>query len=817
MQTGIMMTALMLTLALSSQTPAMSAASSPSSHLSSYSYADGDVRGQVKDASDGSTVAFADVIITDIQDKVVAHTTTGEDGSFSIAGIKAGKYIVTVKMMGYAAWVSDPVDSSEGLKDLGTISLNPSGEGIQEVTVVGEKSQIVYKLDRQTISASSNAIAAGGTVVDILAGTPSVLVDSDGNVTFRGSGNFLVYVDGRLSPLEGSAALRQIPSSNVEDIEIITTPSARYRTDGDGPIINITTRKNSASGLSGIISLTGSTIGTHGADGTLNWRKGRNNFYLGGTYQHVKGRSDFHQEKITDILGVETTSISDGQRFSDMATRIARAGWQYSDGKKNNLQLEVQYGSTDNGRGGDMLYDETRVSTDANTHAVYNAHDRYNNHKNLFQFSLDYVWRPTPKSEIALSNRVRHDWDCLEYTESNLFDQSGVRYEGTRGYESEHHWDADGSLTYKYNFSENGNFEAGYQYTTYSEHGGYKIKYWNREIQDFEWQDDITTPFYYRRQVNSVYGMLTQKAGRFNFDAGLRADRVLDELEIDVVGADRDIRRFNIFPSAHVSYDGHNAGTVTLGYSYRTNRPGIWNLEPYITYEDYYTKKLGNPDINPEYIHSGELGWHKTFESGNSLAATGYFRYRNDISEWVRSAYEPGVTLDQIVNSGDQIETGLEANAIFKPVKWWQTTVGSCLFDYKFTAENEVCTDREGLHWFANWANAFSIKKATKIQFDAHVIGPKILSQGSEKAYFYFDAAISQDLLKNRMTIALVGHNIFRTAKFNNELVAPGLSSHTTVMPVYPNLVLSLTYNFNSSSHKSHSSTDTELFEGRNF
>ena len=817
MLAAILITAMTLALTLSAEVPAMPANIPTASHVSSSTSEEGSVYGQVKDASDGSAVAFADVIITDIQDKIVAHATTGEDGSFKITGIKVAKFIVTVKMLGYDAFISNPFDSADGPVDLSTISLNPSGEGLQEVTIVGEKSQIVYKLDRQTISASSNATAAGGTVVDILASTPSVLVDSDGNVSFRGSGNFLVYIDGRLSPLDGSAALRQIPSANVEDIEIITTPSARYRTDGDGPIINITTKKNTASGLSGIFSLSGSTIGTYALDGTLNWRKGRNNFYLGGTYQHVKGRGDFHQEKITDVMNIMTTSISDGQRFSDVATRIARAGWQYSDGRKNNLQLEMQYGSTDNGRGGDMIYDETRSSVICALNSVYNAHDRYNNHKDLFQFSLDYVWRPTAKSEIAISNRVRYDWNCLEYTESNLFQQSGERYEGTRGYESEHHWDADGSLTYKYNFSENGNFEAGYQYTTYSEHGGYKIKYWNREIQDFEWQEDITTPFYYRRQVHSVYGLLTQKAGRFNFDAGLRADRVLDELEIDVVGADRDIRRFNIFPSAHISYDGRGAGTVTLGYSYRTNRPGIWNLEPYITYEDYYTKKLGNPDINPEYIHSGELGWHKTFESGNSLAATGYFRYRNDISEWVRSAYEPGVTLDQIVNSGDQIETGVEANAIFKPVTWWQTSVGGCLFDYKFTAENEVCTDREGLHWFANWTNAFSIRKSTKIQFDTHVVGPKILSQGSEKAYFFFDAAVRQDLLKNRMTIALVGHNIFRTAKFNNELMAPGLISHTTVMPIYPNLVLSLTYNFNSSSHKAASSTSTELFEGKNF
>ena len=772
------------------------------------------LKGLVTDASDGRPVAFADVIVTDLSDKVIANATTGDDGSFLLEGINAQQVIVTIRMVGYDTFVSEPSGPSA---DLGQIRLAASDESIQEVTVVGEKSRIVYKIDRQSIGASSNAVASGGTAIDILAASPSFMVDSEGNATFRGSGNFLVYVNGRLSPLEGSAALRQIPSADIDDIEIITTPSARYRTDGDGPIINIKTKKTASSGLSGIISLTGSTIGTLGADGTLNWRRGRNNFYVGGTWQHIKGLSNFNQEKTTEVMDVVTKSISDGQRWSDNATKIARAGWQYSDGKKHNLAVELQTGVTDNWRGGDMLYDETRTLAGSTSNAIYDAHDRYELLKHLFQASAEYVWRPDAKTEIAATSRFRYDWGSLEYTESNLFNPDGSRYEGTCGYEEEHHWDCDGSLSYKRSYSPDGNFELGYQYTTYSEHGGYRINYWERAAQEFQWQDDLATPFYYRRQVHSVYGMLTQTAGRFTFEAGLRADRVLDVMEIEIADASRDIKRFNLFPSAHLSYDGLSAGTFSLGYSYRTNRPGIWNLEPYITYEDYYTKKIGNPDIVPEYIHSGELGWHKPLGSGNSLSATAYLRHRRDISEWIRRAYEPGVTLDQIVNSGNQLESGLEANAVLKPVRWWQTTLGGCIFDYKFTATDKDCTDREGLCWFVNWTNSFNAGKSTRLQFDSHVVGPRILSQGTEQPYFYFDAAIKQNLLKDKMTLALVAHDVFKTAEYVNERICQGLHSQTSVSPAYPNISLSLTYNFNSSSHKSRAGAETELFEGKNF
>ena len=714
--------------------------------------------------------------------------------------------------MGYDSFIGEKLtlsgNSLERL-DAGVIRLSRSAEGLREVTVTGEKNRIVYKLDRQQISASSSVTASGGTAVDILSGLPSVLVDSDGNLSFRGSTRFLVYVDGKPSPLEGTSALQQIPAASVEDIEILTTPSARYRTDGDAGIINITTKKSSFDQWSGLFTTTGSTLGTWGFDGTLNYRKGRNNWYAGGTLQQLKGRSEFTQEKMTDVMGVKTTSISDGERWSRNGTYVGRAGWQYSDGRKHNLSLDLQAGRTDYWRGGDMQYTANG--------SLFDSHDRYNLMKDLFQVSLDYVWRPDDKNEIAIQNRFRYDSYSIEYTESNMFDSDGNRYEGTRGYEEEHHWDCDGSLTWKLRYREDGSLEAGYQYTTYSEHGGYRIKYWDREAAQFDWQEDLATPFYYRRQVHSLYAMIREQVGKFSFDAGLRGDRVIDLMDIEIADASRDIKRFNLFPSAHLQYDAGKAGTLRAGYSYRTNRPGIWQLEPYITYEDYYTKKIGNPDILPEYSHSGELGWNKSFGKGNSLSATAYYRHRRDITDWIRTAYEPGVTLDQIVNAGNQKETGFELAGVWHPASWWTSSAAGSVFDYRFISRNEACTDARGFYYQANWINSFQASKTTRIQFDAYAVGPKILTQGREKAYAYFNLGLRQQMLKDRLTLSAVAHDVFHTARYLNIRSAPGLVSRTLVRPKYPNVVISLTYNFNSSDHKASSASSSSLFEGKDF
>ena len=777
--------------------------------------------GKVIDVSDGSSLQAVDIIVTDLEDRIVAHGASDSQGSFTVNGIRNGDFIVLAKMLGYETFISDKISfttESPAKTDIGVLSMNRSSEGLQEVTVVGEKNRIVYKLDRQQISASSSVTAAGGTAVDILAGLPSVLVDSEGNMSFRGSTRFLVYVDGKPSPLEGTSALQQIPAASVEDIEILTTPSARYRTDGDAGIINITTKKSTSDLWSGILTTTGSTLGTWSLDGTLNFRKGRNNWYAGGTFQQIKGRSDFTQEKKTDVLGVETTSLSEGERWSRNGTYVFRTGWQYSDGKTNNLSLDMQVGRTDYWRGGDMRYNETRIFTDEGTRqeSRYDSHDRFNLMKDLFQVSLDYVWRPDDKNEIAIQNRFRYDPYSIEYTESNMFDASGNRYEGTRGYEEEHHWDCDGSLTYKFSYRDGGQLETGYQYTTYSEHGGYRIKYWDREAREFDWQEDLATPFYYRRQVHSVYAMWREHFGRLSFDAGLRGDRVLDRMDIEIVDASRNIKRFDLFPSGHLQYDAGKAGVFRAGYSYRTNRPGIWNLEPYITYEDYYTKKIGNPDINPEYIHSAEAGWQRSFAKGNSLAATVYYRYRKDISDWIRTAYEPGVTLDQIVNAGNQTETGFELSGVLHPTAWWTSSAAASIFDYRFVSRNPACSDADGYYYQANLMNTFQASKGTKIQFDAYAVGPKILTQGKEKGYGYFNFGVRQQMKKDRIILSLVAHDVFHTARYYNTRMAEGLYSRTTVRPKYPNVVLSLTYNFNSSL-KGSTSSGTNLFEGKDF
>lgn len=713
-------------------------------------------------------------------------------------------------------------NAQETQQDTTRTSIFSVVEVLDEAVATAEKSRVVYRLDRQKVSGNANLAASGGTAVDVLKSIPSVQVNAEGELSYRGSTGFLVYVDGRQSVLEGTQALQQIAAANIEDIEIITTPSARYKTEGDVGIINIVTRKQDQSGFSGSLNASGSTIGSWNGDALMNLRKGASRWYLGLTATQQKGRSDFRQDRKAVVDDYVTESLSDGERFSCNSSYIARMGYELNL-KSHRLLFEAQTGVTEVARGGDLKYDEYRtLEGQPINDALYDSKDRYSNEKRLAQLSADYDWKINERGDnLSFRSRFRYDWYALEYTESNMFDHSGARYEGTRGYEDEAHWDIDVALAYDLNYRPTGKAEFGYQLTSYSEFGDYSIKYWNREVKDFQWQDHLAAPFWYRRQLHSLYAMATDKFGPLSVETGVRGEMTDDRMHFEHTYTSRDIRRWNLFPSAHISYEAPGRNIFSAGYSYRVARPGIWELEPYITYEDYYTKKTGNPDIRPEYIHSAEIGYRKHFGGENVLSVTGFWRQRSDVRERIRTAYrpEPGVTLDSLVNAGNDRTVGLEASATVKPMSWWRMTMNGSIFHYRFVSTFVGSTDASIMSSGFSMMNNFNIGRTTRLQFDANYVGPRVISQGKEKGYVYFDLAVRQPLLKNRLAASLVFHDMFRTAKYYSSRISPTLISETFVRPKYPHVVLSLTYNFNSAGNKEKTGAVSSgaVFEGKDF
>ena len=285
------------------------------------------------------------------------------DGTFRIADVKDGKYNLLVRLVGYDLYNRPGIVFGRGFRkavDLGMIAMKPLEVGLAEVEVVAQKKQVIYKLDKKVIEASSNLLAGGGSLsISWKIRPPYAWMRKERSVSWKH--RFQVYVDGKPSVFSGTQALEQIPAGHIENIEIITTPSARHDTGGDVGIINIVTKKHAQHGFSGMVNLTGSTVLSRGVDFLVSQQNKASRWYLGGVWSDRLRKSDFDQEKTTIISDTATTSHSNGPRKSNNFNYSMKAGWMYTLPHTTlNADFEGGYGGRT--RNGDLDYKEKRLA-----------------------------------------------------------------------------------------------------------------------------------------------------------------------------------------------------------------------------------------------------------------------------------------------------------------------------------------------------------------------------------------------------------------------------------------------------------------------
>ncbi len=776
------------------------------------------IHGRLLDASSREAIDYADIFLYETgNSKPIQQTFPNERGEFRFEQIGKGRYTIMARLVGYDILSKRDIEANGSPVNLGDLMMKPLEVGIAEVEVVASKRQLVYKLDKKVVEATSNMMAGGGSAVDVLENTPSIRVDAEGDVTFRGSSGFLVYIDGKPSVFTGTQALEQVPAGHIENIEIITTPSAKHDTEGDVGIINIITKKHSRQGLSGMINLSGSTWLSRHVDFLLTQQNARSRWYVGGQWTDRMRKSDFDQEKLTIVGDQTTSSHAIGPRTGDSYHYTLKGGWSLSL-PKTTITLDLEGGYGGNKRKGEMNYEETiTLKGGSPVTTRYTSIDDYDNDENIGLGSLSVQHKFNDKGhEISASAYYKYGGNALEYFFNDLMSLQGERQQGHRAYESEHRETLRANLDYALPFGKGGKLEAGYQYYSYLEDGNYKMEWWDPEKQVFYWRDDIYNTFYFQEGVNSIYAILSQSWNNFEAQAGVRGEHTHTVLRSSVEGADRTKNRFEFFPSVHLGYNFPNGHRLLASYSRRTTRPQLYYMEPYITYRDFYTAEIGNPDIRPEYINSFELNYQKSFGE-NSVSATLFHRSRKDKIERLRVPYSAGVTLDSMANVGHDYSTGLELSLNLHPVRWWNTTVNGNLYHYKVKNEQAAGGNTStSTNYDILWNNLFDLGKYTRLQLDGSFVGPSVTTQGRTDAYWYANLAVRQQLFNRRLTATLTFRDIFRSAKYVSDIQTADLRSLTRIKPKYPQITLTLSWTFNSYKAKSNATREdrSEMFEG---
>ncbi|MCX6842211.1 MAG: TonB-dependent receptor, partial [candidate division WOR-3 bacterium] len=515
----------------------------------------GAITGQVYDADLNVPIEYANIVLHSQRDSSqVNGTVTDKSGRFTLTQVRPGRYFVEVSFIGYQTKTLGDVAVGPGAtRDLGRTNLRQTAVAVQGVEAIAERPRLEYRIDKKIVDVAHQPTPPTGTAVDALENVPSVKVDDDGNVTLRGSGSFKVLIDGRPTPLEGSEALQQIPASTIDNIEIITNPSAKYDASGPAGILNVVLKKQRQSGVSGIANLKGGTDGSYGGDFLLGYRLDGTSLYAGADYNRRQFPGTRNAEGWTadSASGDTTFLVSNGTGTRSGVPYGVRAGADIQVGKADRVSV--------GGRFGQRSWSSADLSTDSElvrppgTLNVYTTGDTSSRSGLYYSGSAD---------EVHNFGRQGHDLAAhVTYRGRGGSDNSinsqrsgGVLTGGQRTKESGPSQDITASLDYTLPLREEDKFEAGYQAEIDRSHDSTGTWTYDTVSRTYLYDSGYSHVIASSDDVHALYSTYSGNFKPFGFEVGLRGEYAHRAIELVDSSHTFTVGGLDLFPTLHASY-----------------------------------------------------------------------------------------------------------------------------------------------------------------------------------------------------------------------------------------------------------------------
>ena len=590
----------------------------------------GSISGRVMDANLKEPLPYVNVIVKDKDNKIITGGITDNEGAFFVGKIPEGTISVEITFIGYKT-VNKTITLEKGnyKVNLGDIQLVEDTESLDEVTVVAEVSTIQQKIDRKVINVGKDLTTSGPTASDIMNNIPSVNVDQQtGDIALRGNQNVQVMVDGKLSNIPAAQLLRQIPSTSIKQIELITNPSAKYNPEGMSGIINIILHKNVNIGFNGNLNLGLSYQIEPKFNSSIdaNYRNGKLNFY--GSY----GNSIV--DNVT-IVNLNQTQIGLNQNidiFNENDSHLLKFGVDYYLNDNNTLSIFTNQNIFD----GNALVRTELSSTANNTSQLQdilglndNTSQQYN-----FNYKLDIEEGHSIELEVD-QNMFNSDADT-----NNLFSGINSRPNFVE------FTDVDRSRTtinldYTNPLSENAKLEAGLQARLFENNLAYNS---DARVRDTNGNFiPTTTAFDYTRDIFSAYVSYGKQLEKWSYKLGLRAETVQVDAFATDTNLDTDVSTdfpfendyVQFYPSAFLTYKASDKNSYQFSCSRRVYRPGGGQVSPVPEFNTALISQFGNPELVPQFTNSVEVNYTRQLKKGSLTAGVFYRLIEDEINQVV--------------------------------------------------------------------------------------------------------------------------------------------------------------------------------------
>ena len=787
----------------------------------------GKITGTVIDGST-KTIESATITLLRAKDSSVAKMSVADKtGKYEFDAVPEGQYIVSITAVGHNKGFSEPFDINEtnSAVTLKTIELIPQAKVIGEVTVTAKKPLIEQKLDRTIVNVEASVTNVGATAMEVLEKSPGISVDKDGNISLKGKQGVQIYIDGRPSYLAGNDLanyLRNMNASQLDQIEIMTNPPAKYDAAGNSGIINIKTKKTKQFGYNGSLSSNWSQghYLKNSESFNFNYRKNKINLFTNLGYSN---RKNFQELDIQ-------------RKFIDQNTKIVKSLFdQVTNINEHNQSLNAKIG---------IDYFSTKKTTLGAVFSGFYNPETFSSRSNI------YISNPAGVSQSQTLARANNDIKWKNFSTNlnfrHMFDSTGKELTADVDYLTYHSTDVQdlvnayyntvgqptfrpdtllgslpqdikiysGKADYSHPLKKGAKFEAGWKtsFVKTDNDGVYNNLVNTLPILD----SGRSNHFIYKENVNAAYVNYSRPFGKkWSSQFGLRVENTnsnghssgyeFNTAQDKFSFVNKYFKRnyIQLFPTAYIQYTLNEKNTFVLNYGRRINRPDYEDLNPFIHFLDKYTFEQGNPNLQPQFSHNIEVSHtYKGF-----LTTTLNFSKTTDIiTEVLEQNTDKNETFVKKSNIASQRQYGISVSAGGEIKKWWTASIYVNVYNnlYKGIVNNDYVSVGATTGQL-NISNQFKFAKTWSAELGGFYQSPAFEGVFKIKGLGVMNLGISKQIMKGKGTIRFSARDILNTQKASGVILYSNIDASFQQRRDSRQVALGFTYRFNKGKLKASS------------
>ena len=750
------------------------------------------IKGKVIDENSQEILPGAFVrLLEKANNTFILGAVTDTSGVFELNSVPKDAYSIEISFIGFLTdTIGIPFLSNN--VDLGTIKLSPSELLLDEVSITSDKVLMTTHLDKKIFNVQEDIMAETSSAAEILQNIPSVNIDINGGITLRNTGNITFFINGKPSALlrrNASAVLEQIPARSIERIEIITNPSAKYRPDGVGGIINIITKNELTNGLKAQVSAHIGNEQRYNAYFNLNYGTEKVKLYGNYGIRHSNATILYNDERVyRDSLGENIKGYydEDGNSKTNALSHTVLAGANYTMNDYNSMELSASYFRQNSYHNGNSNISTLDSVTNPETNFTNKQTNDELEEEGELNFTYEHSFKNNEDHTITLESTIAayHEKEDKVFNQSYSFPSDLVTV-------SKYIIEKSGNqqeilLDYSLPIGEDTEFESGYA----GEFIYDNIRYDN---------NGDNSQFLFNQQIHALYVLFGQSFDQFSYKTGLRAEQALIDSHLKFpIDSLVDNNYFKLFPTLHLGYEISDAKQLSLSYSKRINRPDPDELNPYPEFSDPRNAEAGNPNLKPEQVHSLEFGFQHSGKK-HSINATIYYRYKYDAFTAIFNNIGDSIVLYTTTNLDTRQSGGIEAilsGNIFNNLTYSLTS------DVFYTTINAVnlgyTNSKSSISGNLKGYALIKLTKTTSLQLNAYQYFPSITPQGKREPFFYFNLGLKQNIFNNTASLTLTGTDIFHTYKIKYDIESAELQQYTLMQRKQPVVYLGFTWRINN-------------------